>query len=909
MKYAAATARTPFLRITLVASILFAGAAAVTAADATTATLTGVVTISEDGTPLPGVAVTATDGERGTASRSVTDANGRFRIPGLRPAVYTVTAELDGFAPYTISGIVVEVGREIFADMVLKPGFEEEINVEATYQAIDPTQTQVVTNISTRQIETLPLPTRNYLELAFLAPGVSPSRDVGFDGVVSSGGQEARNAFLYIDGADSNNFILGGPGSAISQAAVQEFQVVTKNFLAQYGRSNSAIVNVVTKSGSNQLHGSAFYYYRGEALSADSFFPDVEQNDFKRNNWGLTLGGSILRDKLFYFLSYDNLTVDVPTAVRVPARPELNESATVSDDRLLLFGRLDWAASQNSRWSLAYHYEDFGEKNVDVGGGITVSAGYSRDTTGNALTLNNYWMPGGGTTFNELRIYGYDWEQESLPNSWAPSLSFPTYTVGQNPRFPQGGTERRIGIADSISFNIGPKNLLKAGFDYSDWDMDVHFDLFTGGQFVYVSDDPASEPFTYLLGMGDSSTTNNVDFYSFFVQDEWRPNARLTFNIGLRADLQDGANNSDSVSPYPFIQSAGPDEWHWQPRFGFVYDLKGNSSALLRGGAGVFYSQVFNTTSLNEDIFNGVNFRIAVFPCFAVPGFCDPLNPPPPEAMLGLPPDIRANASNLSTPYTNQFTLGGAFELGKSWMLEADLVYARGYHELLEIRENLREDATDPNSPRPHPEVASIRRVHSNGDSKYQALLVAVNKRMSDHWQLGLAYTLSKIENEAEFYAVAVGDSRADNPSLNDRGPGRQDQRHRLVGNAIWYLPAGFSLSSILTYGSGQPWSQRLGYDANLDDSADQDRPAGVGRNSETSSSYFRWDLRFAWLVKLGPTELELIAEVFNLTNHKNYDPAAYSNVVSAPDFGDPRPSAAEAYLPRQGQLAVRLAF
>ncbi len=908
MRISAVNAKFPFLGCVLVVLILLVGASTVIAADATTATLTGRVTVSDDGTPLPGVAITATDNERGTSSRTVTDADGRFRVPALRPSVYTVTAALDGFTPFTVSGIILEVGREIAADMALQPGFEEEISVEASYQAIDPTQSQVVTNITTRQITALPLPTRNYLELAYLAPGVNPSRDVGFDGVVSAGGQEARNAFLYIDGADSNNFILGGPGSAISQDAVQEFQVITKNFLAEYGRSNSAIVNVITKSGSNQLHGSAFYYYRGESLSSDSFFPDVE-SDFKRDNWGLSLGGPLLSDRLFYFLSYDDLAVDVPTAVRVPARPELNESATVSDDRLLLFGRLDWAASQNSRWSLAYHYEDFAEKNVDVGGGITVSAGYSRDTTGNALTLNNYWIPGGGNTYNELRIYGYDWEQESLPNSWEPSLSYPSYTVGQNPRFPQGGTEQRIGIADSISFNLKGGHLLKAGFDYSDWDMDVHFDLFTGGQFVYVSDDPASEPFIYLLGMGDSSTTNNVDFYSFFVQDEWRPTGRLTLNFGLRADLQDGANNSDSVSPYPFIQSAGPDGWHWQPRAGFVYDLTGDSSAILRGGAGVFYSQVFNTTSLTEDIFNGVNFRIAVFPCFAVPGFCDPANPPPPEAMLGLPPDIRANASDLSIPYTNQFTLGGAFELGKSWMLQADLVYARGYHEFLEIRENLRVDATDPNSPRPHPEVGSIRRVHTAGDSEYTALLASLSKRLTNHWQLGLAYTLSKIENEAEFYAVAVGDSRADNPSLNDHGPGRQDQRHRLVANSIWYLPAGFSLSSILTYGSGQPWSQRLGFDANLDDAADQDRPAGVGRNSETSSSYFRWDLRLAWVVKLGPTELEVIAEVFNLTNHKNYDPGTYSNVVSSPDFGDPRPSSAEAYLPRQGQLAVRLSF
>ena len=146
MRIAAVNAESPFLGCVLFALILLVGAGTVIAADAPTATLTGRVTVSDD-----------------------------------------------GCTPYTVSGIVLEVGREVAADMALQPGFEEEISVEASYQAIDPTQTQVVTNITTRQITALPLPTRNYLELAYLAPGVNPSRDVGFDGVVSAGGQEARN--------------------------------------------------------------------------------------------------------------------------------------------------------------------------------------------------------------------------------------------------------------------------------------------------------------------------------------------------------------------------------------------------------------------------------------------------------------------------------------------------------------------------------------------------------------------------------------------------------------------------------------------------------------------------------------------------------------------------------------------
>jgi hypothetical protein len=907
---------TPQIVILFAILALATGALRTQAADATTASVTGTVTIAGSDTTLSGVVITATDQERGTRYRSVSDENGRYLIPLIRPGRFTIFAEMTGFSSFEHNGVVLEVGREVAMDIVLQAGFSDEIAVAADLFAIDPTNSQVASNISNLQMEALPLATRDYQELALLAPGVAPSRDVGFHGVVSAGGQEARNTFTSVDGADSNSFVLGGPTGSISQEAVQEFQIITTNFLAEYGQSSSSMVNAVTKSGSNSVHGSGFYFFRDSSLSEDNFFDDVDQTEYDRDNWGVTLGGPLARDRAFFFLSYDDLAVTVPTAVDIAARPDLSETVNRANDQLLLLGKIDFSASTSSRWTLSYRYQEFNEVNVDVGGIITESSGYSRDTEAQNATLEHQLVPDSGSLYNDLRLFWYDWDQVSLPNSTDVSEVHPTYWTGQNSRMPQGGTEGRLGFGDTLSwfknrlFGIVGDHVVKVGAEYSRWDMDVFFELYSGGQFQYFSDDPAAPPALYILGLGDASTANEIDFYALFVQDEWRPTSRLSLNLGLRWDYHDGAHNSDHEPIYDFLPKHREQSDYLQPRLGFAFDLAGDGSAVVRGGAGMFYGRLFNAAILNEDIFNGSNFIVTVFPCYAFPGVCSVETPPPPQFMVGLPPEIRILNDPVRTPYTVQYTLGAGFDLGGGWLFDGDLVYARGYHELGEVRENLRLDPADPDSPRPHPEVGSIRSVHTSGESEYRALLAKISRRLSDHWQLQLAYTLSETENEVEFYAVAASDSRHPDPLGNDRGPGRQDQTHRVVANGTYLLPYGFSVSSILTYGSGWPWSVRLGLDANLDDSADQDRPANVGRNSERSDDYFRWDLRLAKRFDLSSgIAIDLIAEVFNVTNDANYDPGTYSNVISAPDFGDPKPTSNEAFQPRQWQLAARVTF
>ena len=889
------------------------------AAAAETATLSGTVAADPEGAALPGVKVTARDEERGITSSAVTNASGEFRIPLLRPSVYTVTAEIGGFNPARTSGLRLGVGLEAVLHLKLRAERTAEMQVTAGAELIDPTASKVASNVTPQQMKALPLSTRNYLELALLAPGTTPGRDVAFSGVVAGGAQEARWTYVSLDGADNNNFIVGGQAANVSQDTVQEFQVITNNFSAEYGRSNSIVINVVTKSGTNAFHGSAYDYYRSDALTSQPFFSE-QPNDYTRQNWGFTLGGPLVRDRAFFFGSFDRLTNDPKVVVSIPARPDLSGSVPQEAKRSLAFVKADVVATDRHHVTLSYRYDDRDLTNLSVGGRLAASYGYAQATKTQGVILGHQWTTS-PTSYNDARLTALLFDQDSPPNSGDVGQAHATYSAGGNPRFPQFGKERRYGVDDTFALTLG-KHFLKAGVGFSRWQGDVTFNLFVAGQYTYLRDDKTAR--LYIKGSGDPSTKNTINFWSGFVQDEWRPTDRLTLNLGVRYDLQDGALNSDFVFPLrdaagnPLIQTpTSEDKNNIAPRFGFAYDLTGKGTTVVRGGAGLFYFEVFNNLSLNEDIFNGQNFIVKAYPCFAVPGACNGVTAPDISKLpaIGVAPEVRANAANMQTPYTVMYSLGFSQALGRTWALSVDGVYVLGLHELGEVRENLRVDPANPSSPRPIPQLGSIRRVHSDAASAYWALPITVRKAHSDNWQAQVSYTWSRATNESEFFAVNVSDARSSDLYGQDRGPSRNDQRHRLVANGAYDFLAGspleFSLGTIVTVASGRPYNRLLGFDANLDDAPPfgQDRPAGYGRNSEISASYFRWDLRVAKHFAIGPVGLDVIAECFNVTNKRNYDPDTYSNIVSAPDFGAPRPTTNDLYQPRQFQLAARVSF
>lgn len=912
--------RSEGLFFSLVGALPLCGLALVArpAVAADTATLSGTVAAEPAGAALPGVKVTARDDVRGVTSSAVTDSSGGFRIPLLRPSVYTVTAEADGFSPSKTS-VRLGVGHEAVLHLKLRAERSAELQVTAGTELIDPTSSQVAASVTPQQVATLPLSTRNYLELALLAPGTTPGRDVGFSGVVAGGAQEARWTYVSLDGADNNNFIVGGQVANVSQDSVQEFQVLTNNFSAEYGRSNSIVISVVTKSGANDFHGSVYGYYRSDSLTADPFFSN-QPNDYTRQNWGLTLGGPIVRDQAFFFGSFDRLTNDPKVVVSIAARPDLSGSFPQETKRSLAFAKADVAANSRHHLTLSYRYDDRDQTNLNVGGGLAASYGYAQATTTHGAVLNHQWTVS-PTTYNDARLTALVFKQDSPANSPDVGQAHATYSAGGNPRFPQSGKEQRYGVDDTLAFTFG-KHFLKAGASFSRWQGDVTFNLFVAGQYTYLPDDKTAR--LYIKGSGDPSTTNTINFWSGFVQDEWRPTDRLTLNLGVRYDLQDGALNSDFVFPLkdaagnPLIETpASEDDNNIAPRFGFAYDLTGKGTSVVRGGAGMYYFEIFNNLSLNEDIFNAQNFIVKAYPCFAVPGACNGVTAPDISKLpaIGVAPEVRANAANMQTPYTIMYSLGFSQTIGRTWAVSVDGVYVLGLHEFGEVRENLRVDPKNPTSPRPIPQLGSVRRVHTDAASSYWALPMTIRKVYSDNWQAQVSYTLSRATNEAEFFAVNVSDARSNDLFGQDRAPARNDQRHRLVANGSYDFlvgsPWAFTLGTIVTVASGRPYNRLLGFDANLDDAPPfgQDRPAGFGRNPETSASYFRWDLRLAKRFMIGPVGLDLIAECFNVTNNHNYDPDTYSTIVTAPDFGSPRPSTNDLYQARQLQLAARVSF
>lgn len=897
----------------------------VLAQTAGTASLSGTVSLEQDGSPLPGFTVTALDEERGVPFSAVTDGAGQYRISLLRPGSYTVFVEAPGFGAYRRTGHVLVVGQEGVVNIRLRPAAEEAVEVSADTTLIDPTSSQVASNVTPQQIRTLPLPTRNYLELALLAPGTTPGRDPAFSGVVGGGAQEARWTYISLDGADNNNFIVGGQQANVSQDSVQEFQVLTYNFSAEYGRSNAIVLNVITKSGTNEFHGSAYYFLRDGDWAEDAFVTlrdaagfEVPQGSPDRDNWGATLGGPILKDKAWFFASYDGLDAAAPTTVQIAQRPDLSERVALTTDRTLAFGKVDVAVSPENRLTLSYRYDDRDQQNLGVGfvGGrfTAASYGYAQSTKTHGAILTHQWVPS-SQFYNEARGTLLDFDQASTPNSTLPGQQYPSYSLGGNPRFPQGGAEQRWGVSDTVAFTLG-RQFLRVGVDYSRWEGDVFFELFRSGLYTFRANAQGTPAFVFIGGSGDPTTKNEIDFYGVFVQDEWKATDRLTLNLGLRWDFQDGAANSDSTSPFGIDNARSEDDDNFQPRLGFAWDLSGTGTTVVRGGGGIFHFQLFNNLSLNEDIFNGERFRIAIFPCFAVPAACTDFNASP-TANVPQTSEIRANDADIQNPYTVTYSLGIATELARGWAASADAVYSRGYHELGEIRENLPSSLTNPNAPRPDPRFATIRRVHSSADSEYYALLTSLRKAFSDKWLGQLSYTWSKCTNESEFFAVAVSDSRLASPFDNDRGPCRQDQRHRLVANSSYELPWGFGIGGIVTWASGQPYSAATGVDINNDGAPPfgQDRPPGFSRNSELSDPYFRLDLRLSKRFDFGPVGLELIGEAFNVTNYENFDPSSYSNVIPPPTFtvpdtfGRPGPSTSDLYQPRQFQVAARVSF
>src|SRR5262245_26040350 len=410
----------------LVLGLLLPGAA-FAQARLTGADLDGTVR-DESGGGMPGATVMATNGATNLSRTALSDTPGRFVIPALPPGSYRVSAELAGFAKATREDLVLQLGQSVALDFTLKVAKSEEVvTVQAETPLVDVHNTSVSEVVGQQQIESLPINGRNFISFAVITPGVTldntPQQGASATSGLSFAGQRARSNNVMVDGLDNNDAALGSVRAVFSQEAVREFQVLTNSYSAEFGKASGGVVNIVTKSGTNDVHGNVFGYFRDKRLNAKSHFErfdvfgnpiDAEKSPFRQYQYGATLGGPLRKDKTFYFLSFERLDTsdsnlvtisEADAAVLNAAGFEVVTGANPFDvEQTQALAKIDHQWSPESSLVVRANFSDVTNENAEPFGGLVArSRGGVRLATDYSVSASQTNMLA-GRWVNEARV-------------------------------------------------------------------------------------------------------------------------------------------------------------------------------------------------------------------------------------------------------------------------------------------------------------------------------------------------------------------------------------------------------------------------------------------------------------------------------------------------------------------------
>ncbi len=541
--------------------------------------------VDEAGNGLPGVLVTARGADTGLERSATTDESGNYRILALPPAAYEIRATLSGYGTQP-RNLVVNVGQVVVLNLEMIPRFQETVVVTAVPTAINTTKPEISTVVTEEQIRSYPLINRDFTDLARLAPGVKQSPAGQFDptkkeGVYTpftTGGTAGRNVNISIDGADNNDNVVGFFTMGMTMEAIQEFEVIQDQYKAEYGRSLGGVVNVITKSGNNEFGGSVFGIFRNEDMRAKSYSERLEGADkveSDREQYGFSVGGPILKDKLFYFVAAERQSEERPVALSslitdfsgtepagFPFRIATPGTVVPQDfERDMFTVRLDWNISSRHRIFVRYAGDDIEFLN-DQGGTITDPSqqGDSQTDIWSAV-LNWQWIVG-KNAINEVIVHKNDFENQIVSNSPDESLSlfFDSIWLGRNQNTPQATFEEKSQFRDDFSWGWG-NHSFKAGVEIIEVDLDEGTLGRPTNPSVWFFFNPTVTPSGSMVS-GDGNT-NGVDDgieaidnvtlvgpalvpatdytqYGVYFQDDWQVNDRWRLHLGLRIDRDDG---------------------------------------------------------------------------------------------------------------------------------------------------------------------------------------------------------------------------------------------------------------------------------------------------------------------------------------------------------------------------------
>ena len=922
------------LPVYLAVAIVIATAGVVRAQSATGA-IEGLI-VDPSGGVLPGVTIMLRQAAAGVERTRVTDERGFFRSPLLPVGDYELTATIAGFEARRL-GIRLTVGQtvEVRIELALA-GVGQNVTVSAETPILESSRSQVSATIEEVAVRHLPVNGRNFLDFALLTPGVT--RDVR-QGDLSFAGQRGTLNSVVVDGADTNNTFSGqslgrtGSGRApyqFSQDAVQEFQVNSNSYSAEYGRAGGGLINVVTKSGTNEPRGSLFEFYRDVALNATSVINELNgqpKSPYHYHQFGGTLGGPLRTNRDFYFLNYDgqrnrqsnlvflNLPPDTPadpaTAAGIARLQPLAYSWDRSLNQDVFLIKTDHQVNAAQRLTFRYNHQDFTGGNYETGGPQTAFE-HTGASLVNTRTLSAAWTSVlGSRVYNELKIhYARDHEpgeaNSENPEGVVLQSGALVLLIGRNNFSPRSNTIDRVQVADTLTIHRGTHQV-KAGFDVLADQIRNYFPGFFSGQYIFRSlasfgrgrpDGPNESYQQSFAGPGTSGPESqpNLSELSLFLQDAWRLRPDFTVNLGLRYDLA-RMDPPPATNPDPQLAAAGidtgrfdPDRNNLGPRLGVAWSPPGRPF-VVRGGGGVYYGRI-PAVLVAATGNNGVNVLSVSFTGPSVPTYPQKFHDLPAG---GVP--ARSNIFSIDNDFASskvaQANAAIEWSLGRSTSLAATYLFAAGSSLARSIDRNLGSIGERTltiagtgetaryhffGADRPYQNFQRVIAFESNAESRYHGFTLDLNRRFAGDSMLRVAYTFGRvIDTVPDATAVAPGNVQDDakyasNPAdfEVDRTVGSNDQRHRLVANGV-YGVGGWWFSGILTAQSGQPYSARVNGDLNGDGNARNDLAPGTRRNSYRLPAIIQLDARIARGIPLGGrVRAQLIAEAFNLFNRDN---------------------------------------
>ncbi len=889
-----------------------------------------VVVVDQSGAALPGVTVEVANTETGLSRTTVTDGAGMARVPALPPGTYKATFELQGFSTVVQDNVTLRVGQTARLSVTMQVGqVSEAVTVTAQVPLVDVYKTDSSTNIVPEQIQELPVANRDFQNLAFLAPGVQRERGsyrfISDAPVVGAGGNASQSTIM-VDGVDFTDPTLGLARARFSQDAISEFRVISNRFDTEIGGSAGGAISVVTKSGTNDLKGSAFAFFRDNGLRAKSKF-ETTKNPYSRQQFGFTLGGPIVKDRTHYFGSFEQINENAIALFR-PGGAYASEAADLKVPlrQSLVYGGVDHQINNQQHLQANVVYEHYKQTNFRAGGVADESSGIrlTRDNY-NVMVTHNWTIS--NITLNQL-AFQVGRRKFTEPNqSSALSEYFSsgnTLITGANITGDQLDSGDIVELRDTFFTRLGNGRWaadMKFGGSWQRVKDDWNFPVYPQNLMIYVTDTRAL-PLLYVDASGSGESIITTNLLAGFAQADLRPSPRVTINLGLRYDLDTQGNNPDFTSPLQ-PTPRGRDTNNFQPRGGFSWDVLGDGAHVVRGGVGLFTGRfllVPAAVELQQNGFTGriiqqrINGAVLGLPVFTL----DANNPS--TTGLPLPRDAARINSTLVSPQATQATVGYTVRLGRTGLFaDFEGVYVKGRDEIIIRDTNFRGNAAG--GGRISPAFNQINAYTNEGRSEYKAFVMSLNGTLTGGHLVTASLTIASKKNINDDFSPVLTDYPNDPSNIEaEWGRSRADERYRFVASGVFRLPHNLTVAPIFDYGSGQPWNHRLGYDYN-GDGKNSDRPVGVPRFSENGPNYASVNLRVTYALPIrGTARADLIAEAFNLFNRVNYDVNSIQNgeFLSGPTLANPALPAVSnprfkeytGTLPSfEAQLGVRLTF